>query len=104
MSQICHARPYFSFMVHHVILSRAEANAIIPPLQRIGNDYKGCMGRVAVIGGSKDYTGAPFYAAQSALKFGADLSTVFCSSSSSIPIKCYSPEVKYHQQPSNTII
>lgn len=51
------------------------------------------MGRVAVIGGSKDYTGAPFYAADGALKFGADLSFIYCSTSAAIPIKSYSPEL-----------
>lgn len=64
---------------------------IIPPLSHA--DHKGSMGRIGVIGGSADYTGAPFYAADSALKFGADLSFVFCSKEASTPIKCYSPEL-----------
>jgi ATP-dependent NAD(P)H-hydrate dehydratase len=51
------------------------------------------MGRIGVIGGSVDYCGAPYYSAVSALKFGADLSWVFCSQSSAIPIKAYSPEL-----------
>ena len=63
----------------------------IPPLQ--GLEHKGSMGRVGVIGGSKDYSGAPYYAAVSALKFGADLSWVFCSQMASTPIKSYSPEL-----------
>lgn len=63
---------------------------LIPPLER--NTHKGQNGRIAVIGGSPDYTGAPYYAAQSSLKFGADLSYVFCSKQSIIPIKSYSPE------------
>ena len=64
---------------------------IIPPLNN--NLYKGQMGKVGVIGGSKEYTGAPYYAAVSALKFGADLSYVFCASEASQPIKSYSPEL-----------
>lgn len=67
------------------------AQQIVPPL--LSSSHKGSMGRLAVIGGSKDYTGAPFYAAQAGLKFGADLSFVFCSQQASVPIKCYSPEL-----------
>jgi hypothetical protein len=54
---------------------------------------KGQNGRIAVVGGSKDYTGAPFYAASAALQFGADLASVFCAEEAAIPIKCYSPEL-----------
>ena len=39
---------------------------IIPPLTN--NLYKGQMGRIGVIGGSIDYTGAPYYSAQAALR------------------------------------
>lgn len=42
--------------------------------------------------GSRDCAGAPYYVADSALRFGADLSFVFCSQQASIPIKSYSPE------------
>ena len=55
--------------------------------------YKGQMGRIGVIGGSSEYTGAPYYAGESALKFGADLLFIFCASQAAIPIKCYSPEL-----------
>lgn len=55
--------------------------------------HKGQMGRIAVLGGSKEYTGAPYYAAQSSLLFGADLAFVFCSRYAAIPIKSYSPEL-----------
>jgi NAD(P)H-hydrate repair Nnr-like enzyme with NAD(P)H-hydrate dehydratase domain len=64
---------------------------VVPPLT--SSVYKGMMGRIGVIGGSKDYTGAPFYAAEGALKFGSDLSFVYTSTSAAIPIKCYSPEL-----------
>lgn len=67
------------------------ARVLIPPLHHAS--HKGAMGRVGVFGGSRDYTGAPYYAATSALKFGADLSFVFCSELASTPIKCYSPEL-----------
>ena len=38
---------------------------IIPPLT--SELYKGQMGRIGVVGGSSEYTGAPYYAAQAAL-------------------------------------
>jgi hypothetical protein len=50
-------------------------------------------GRIGIVGGSLDYTGAPYYAAQSSLYFGADLATIFCSADALIPIKTYSPEL-----------
>lgn len=49
---------------------------IVPPLTR--DLYKGQMGKIGILGGSKLYTGAPFYAGLSALKFGADLSYLLC--------------------------
>jgi ATP-dependent NAD(P)H-hydrate dehydratase len=52
---------------------------------------KGQGGRVAVIGGSFEFTGAPYYSAISALRVGVDLSHIFCSKFSSASIKSYSP-------------
>jgi len=37
--------------------------------------HKGEKGRIGVVGGCKLYTGAPYYAAISALRAGAELST-----------------------------
>ena len=62
-------------------------------LPLICQGHKGCSGRVAIVGGSEMYTGAPYYASMAALKVGSDLATVFCASEASIPIKCYSPEL-----------
>jgi ATP-dependent NAD(P)H-hydrate dehydratase len=39
---------------------------------------KGSNGLVGVIGGSVEYTGAPFYSAMAAIRMGADLAHVFC--------------------------
>ncbi|CAH8532822.1 unnamed protein product [Schistosoma mattheei] len=58
--------------------------------------HKGQMGRIAVVGGSKEYTGAPYFSAISALHCGADLVHVVCSASSSPVIKSYSPELIVH--------
>lgn len=50
------------------------------------------MGRIGILGGSSAFTGAPYYAALSALKHGADLAYIFCEDMAAIPIKSYSPE------------
>uniref|UniRef100_A0A7C9DYR5 ATP-dependent (S)-NAD(P)H-hydrate dehydratase n=1 Tax=Opuntia streptacantha TaxID=393608 RepID=A0A7C9DYR5_OPUST len=58
--------------------------------------YKGQAGKIAVIGGCREYTGAPYFAAISALKIGADLSHVFCTKDAAPIIKSYSPELIVH--------
>jgi len=55
--------------------------------------HKGSCGRIGVVGGSPEYTGAPYYAAISSLKFGADLTYVFCAQQAAAAIKAYSPEI-----------
>jgi ATP-dependent NAD(P)H-hydrate dehydratase len=67
---------------------------ILSPLTNIKK--KGDNGIVGVIGGSFEYTGAPYYAGISALYTGSDLTHVFCHTDASIPIKCYSPELIVH--------
>lgn len=57
---------------------------------------KGQNGKVAVIGGCFEYTGAPYYAAIAALRSGSDLAHIFCTKSAGIPIKSYSPEIIVH--------
>jgi len=58
--------------------------------------HKGECGRIAVIGGSPEYSGAPYFAAISALRLGADLVHVFCAKEASSVIKSYSPELIVH--------
>jgi ATP-dependent NAD(P)H-hydrate dehydratase len=70
---------------------RQLVKAVVPPLS--GKSHKGQHGRIGVVGGSADYTGAPYYAAESALRFGGDLSFVFCAQQAAIPLKSYSPEL-----------
>ena len=69
-------------------------NEIIKPLTE--SSKKGENGCIATIGGSLEYTGAPYYSAISALKAGSDLSHVFCHTEAAIPIKSYSPELIVH--------
>ncbi|XP_068185134.1 ATP-dependent (S)-NAD(P)H-hydrate dehydratase isoform X2 [Antennarius striatus] len=67
---------------------------IVPPLT--SKKHKGQDGRIGIIGGCQDYTGAPYFAAISALKVGADLSHVFCTKDAAAVIKSYSPELIVH--------
>ncbi|KAJ2934776.1 hypothetical protein H1R20_g2306, partial [Candolleomyces eurysporus] len=71
-----------------------QIKRLIPPLD--GSLHKGQSGRVGVLGGALDYTGAPFFAAMSALRFGADLSHVICSPTAAGAIKSYSPDLIVH--------
>uniref|UniRef100_A0A3B5MVJ4 ATP-dependent (S)-NAD(P)H-hydrate dehydratase n=1 Tax=Xiphophorus couchianus TaxID=32473 RepID=A0A3B5MVJ4_9TELE len=68
--------------------------SIVPPLT--SKKHKGQDGRIGIIGGCKDYTGAPYFAAISALKVGGDLSHVFCTKDAAMVIKSYSPELIVH--------
>ncbi|KAF3665242.1 ATP-dependent (S)-NAD(P)H-hydrate dehydratase [Capsicum annuum] len=52
--------------------------------------------KIAVVGGCREYTGAPYFSAISALKIGADLSHVFCTKDAAPVIKSYSPELIVH--------
>ena len=73
---------------------RRESAKLIPPLH--ANLHKGAMGKVVVVGGCEEYTGAPYFAAFAALKMGADLAHVFCTKGAASVIKSYSPELIVH--------
>uniref|UniRef100_K3XA99 ATP-dependent (S)-NAD(P)H-hydrate dehydratase n=1 Tax=Globisporangium ultimum (strain ATCC 200006 / CBS 805.95 / DAOM BR144) TaxID=431595 RepID=K3XA99_GLOUD len=76
------------------IQARKLVRRLIPALT---TDWrKGQHGRVGVVGGSFEYTGAPYYAGISCLKTGADLCHLFCTEEAAIPIKSYSPELIVH--------
>jgi ATP-dependent NAD(P)H-hydrate dehydratase len=71
---------------------RNEAiNKCILPLS--STSHKGSSGRIAVLGGSAVYTGAPYYAAMASLQTGADLAYIFTAQEAVTAIKCYSPEL-----------
>ncbi|KAK2946462.1 putative ATP-dependent NAD(P)H-hydrate dehydratase [Blattamonas nauphoetae] len=57
---------------------------------------KGDGGRLAVIGGCIQYTGAPYFSAISALRVGGDIAHVMCTEAACLPIKTYSPELIVH--------
>ncbi|EDW95365.1 ATP-dependent (S)-NAD(P)H-hydrate dehydratase [Drosophila yakuba] len=67
---------------------------MVPKL--VNNKHKGQYGRIGVIGGSLEYTGAPYFAAISSIRVGADLAHVFCHSNASAIIKSYSPDLIVH--------
>lgn len=69
----------------------ARARLLPPPLE--STMHKGSAGRIGVLGGSPQYTGAPYYAAMAALNYGADIAHVFCAASAAAAIKAYSPEL-----------
>lgn len=58
-----------------------------------GSSHKGQHGKVTVIGGSSAYTGAPYFAAFSAMQVGADYGNVYCTKEAAQPIKSYAPEL-----------
>ncbi|KAJ1943619.1 hypothetical protein FBU59_002856 [Linderina macrospora] len=64
---------------------------LIPPLTY--NLHKGDCGRIAAIGGCEEYTGAPYFAASTTLRLGADLAYVVCEKDAASVIKAYSPDL-----------
>ncbi|GAB7357263.1 hypothetical protein MBLNU459_g8236t2 [Dothideomycetes sp. NU459] len=67
---------------------------IVPPM--LETFHKGQLGRVAVIGGSEDYTGAPYFSGMASAKLGADMSHVICEPGAGQVIKTYSPNLMVH--------
>jgi len=72
-----------------------EVKRFIPPLSE--HLHKGQAGRVGVVGGSKDYTGAPYFSSFSAMRLGADLAHVICDPEAGNVIKGYSPDLIVHR-------
>jgi hypothetical protein len=64
---------------------------LVPPLTNFA--HKGQMGRVGLLGGSADYTGAPYFASMASLRIGGDLAYVLTATEACLPIKSYSPEL-----------
>ncbi|CAH2042153.1 unnamed protein product, partial [Iphiclides podalirius] len=64
--------------------------SIVPEL---GGKGKGEAGKIGIIGGSVEYTGAPFFSAISALRVGADLVYVITTENAAPIIKSYSPDL-----------
>lgn len=71
-----------------------KVKQMIPPL--LPHFHKGQLGRVGVVGGSEDYTGAPYFSANASALLGADLSHVICEPQAAQVIKTYSPNLMVH--------
>jgi len=67
---------------------------MVPPM--LESFHKGQLGRVAVIGGCEDYTGAPYFSAMASAKLGCDMSHVICEPGAGAVIKTYSPNLMVH--------
>ncbi len=65
--------------------------------RRDEKSHKGQNGKVLVIGGSKEYSGAPALAALAALGGGVDISVVACPQELSPIIRSYSPDLIVHR-------
>ncbi|KAI5866995.1 H-hydrate dehydratase [Durotheca rogersii] len=72
----------------------AKVRQIVPPM--LEKFHKGQLGRVAVIGGSEDYTGAPYFSAMASARLGCDMSHVICTPNAAAVIKTYSPNLMVH--------
>lgn len=72
-----------------------DVKTLIPPLSE--KMHKGQAGRVGVIGGSRDYTGAPYFASMSSMRLGADMSHTICEPGAGNVIKTYSPDLIVHR-------
>ncbi|MBT3463594.1 NAD(P)H-hydrate dehydratase [archaeon] len=56
-------------------------------------EYKGQNGKVLIIGGSKEYTGAPYLSAMAAMRTGIDLVTICAPEKTAWAINHYSPDM-----------
>ena len=65
--------------------------------------HKGDNGKVLIIGGNSDYSGAPTLAGLSALATGADLVTIICPETVAPIIKKYSPDLIVKSVPGDYI-
>jgi len=72
----------------------AKVQRMVPPM--LEKFHKGQLGRVAVIGGSEDYTGAPYFSAMASARLGCDMSHLICTPGAGAVIKTYSPNLMVH--------
>ncbi len=73
---------------------------LIPTLKsRKVDNHKGEFGRVLVIGGSKNYSGAPAYASLSSIRFGCDLVITYVPEVVGNVVRSYSPNMIVRTSP-----
>ncbi len=61
--------------------------------KRSCGSHKGQNGRVLILGGSEQYSGAPALAALSSLRSGVDISVIACPEIVANPVRSYSPDL-----------
>ncbi|KAK5990907.1 ATP-dependent (S)-NAD(P)H-hydrate dehydratase [Cladobotryum mycophilum] len=83
--------PQMSATTRHLL---GKVRCMIPPMS--DKFHKGQLGRIAVIGGSEDYTGAPYFSAMASARLGCDMSHVICTPGAGAVIKTYSPNLMVH--------
>ncbi|MFX0041960.1 MAG: NAD(P)H-hydrate dehydratase [Candidatus Hodarchaeota archaeon] len=75
---------------------------LIPSLKvRKIDAFKGQFGKILIIGGSKNYSGAPAYASLTAIHFGCDLVITYVPEVIGNVIKSYSPNMIVRTNPGN---
>jgi NAD(P)H-hydrate epimerase len=71
--------------------------------QRSPHSHKGNYGRIVIIGGGIDYTGAPALSGMGALRTGADLVFVITPAKVAVNIRSFSPDIIVRETPGNVI-
>ena len=75
---------------------------VIPTLKsRKIDNYKGQFGRILVIGGSKNYSGAPAYTSLTGINFGIDLVITYVPEVIGDVLRSYSPNMIVRTSPGN---
>ncbi|CAM9613594.1 unnamed protein product [Discosporangium mesarthrocarpum] len=85
------SKPTFNQYIDVSATLGVKLTQFVPSLCK--ENHKGQLGRIGLLGGSKDFTGAPFFAAMASLRTGADLSYVFTAAEAAPALKSYSPEL-----------
>ncbi|MFX1520034.1 MAG: NAD(P)H-hydrate dehydratase [Promethearchaeota archaeon] len=71
--------------------------------QRSPHSHKGNYGRIVVVGGGKDYTGAPALSGMGALRTGADLVFVMTPAKVAVNIRSFSPDIIVRETPGDVL-
>ncbi|CAI1534793.1 hypothetical protein SEUBUCD646_0K00770 [Saccharomyces eubayanus] len=79
---------------HKELIKLAQKRCIPPLLAKFHKGQAG--GRVCIVGGCEDYTGAPYFSANATALMGCDLTHVICEYNAGTVIKSYTPNLMVH--------
>ncbi|QLL33470.1 hypothetical protein HG536_0E03810 [Torulaspora globosa] len=82
-----------SKLTHRELIQLAQKRCITPLSPKF---HKGQNGRVCIVGGCEDYTGAPYFSANATALIGCDMTHVICERDAAPVIKSYSPNLMVH--------